>query len=159
MSSFQLQTKVQRQNPDWTYVISQLSKQIEKTPWWGGKSKITTTYYEIKVRGFATGMEDRDTDYHDFDRMLTEPLQGAELEQFIDEIHQKVRAGKSEKDWEAIEKEKTNKAKAELEERLRREFEKKMEEEKARLEKQIRDELAKDKIGIAAMMERSLKVV
>lgn len=151
MAAFKLQQKIFRLNPNWTYVISQMSKDIPRNPWWSRKTVIVDTTYEITVRGYATDEVDKDTDFHDFNTFLKEPLTGLKLEQFVDEIHQKVRAGKSEQDWEKIEKEKAEKAKQELEDKLRREYEERLAKDKAELEKRLKEEAEKDKLGIKTM--------
>lgn len=151
MAAFKLQQKIFRLNPNWTYVISQMSKDIPRNPWWSRKTVIVDTTYEITVRGYATDEVDKDTDFHDFNTFLKEPLVGLKLEQFVDEIHQKVRAGKSEQDWEKIEREKADKAKKELEDKLRMEFEERLKKALEEAERKAKEEAEKDKLGIKTM--------
>jgi hypothetical protein len=148
MAAFRLQQKIMRLNPNWTYVISQMSKDIPRSPWWSKKTVIVDTVYEVTVRGYATDEIDKDTDFHDFNTFLKEPLVGLKLEQFVDEIHQKVRAGKSEQDWERIEKEKADKVRKEIEDKMRAEFEETLKKRLAEAEEKAKADAEKDKLGI-----------
>ena len=146
-SDFQLSHKIFRNSPNWTYLISQWSQRIpEKAPWWNRKLELYRTVYNIKVKGFATDVNLQDTDSHDFYKTMDEPLTGLKLEQYVDELHLQISAGKNAQDWEAIEKAKQDKAAEELRKKMQAEFDRKLAEETARLAREAKEKADADKI-------------